>query len=610
MLVKRMVHRLDAMAIVVLIIFVALVSRLGYLQVVQGKYYEKLADGNRIKLMPIMAPRGIFYDRNGLPMVSNRPGFTITLVPISGPISNDVIYKLAAILGITPDEIFAKAKQHAGSFEPIRVKTDVGPDLVTKIEERRAELPGVVIEIQPIRNYVNNDLGAHVFGYVSEINEQELERRKEDGYRAGDIIGKFGLEKVYDQDIRGKDGGGQVEVDVTGRPVQVLGKKEPLPGHNLVLTIDYRIQKAAEQAIDEELLYLQTKTEYTNAKAAAAVVMNPKTGEILAMVSRPAFNPNLFNGGISVKDWNLINNNPFHPMDNKVISGEYPPGSTFKIVTGAAALELGKVTPEEKILDTGTHWIIPKGNAMGEALGWINFREALSKSDNVYFYEMGNRLGIDNLEKYARMFGLGAYTGINLPGESNGLVANRRYKEKVYGEDWYLSETFDASIGQGFQLATPLQMVSVMSQVANGGHRYKPYLVGKVLAPTGEVLKTYQPEEVGQVKVTGQTLALIRDSLREATLPGGTAAYIFGDFPVAIAGKTGTAENSHGDDHGLFVAYGPFEDPRVAVAVIIEQGGFGASSAVPVAKKIFEAAFNVNQVPIENGKVYKPQTPI
>lgn len=608
--VRRMVHRLDAMAIVVLLIFMALVSRLGYLQVLQGKYYEKLADGNRIKLMPVMAPRGVFYDRNGLPLVSNRPGFTITLVPISGPISDEVINKLAAILGITPEEIQTKVKQYAGSFEPIRVKTDVGPDLVTKIEERRAELPGVVIEIQPIRNYVNNELGAHIFGYVSEINEEELEKRKQDGYRAGDIIGKFGLEKVYDKELRGKDGGGQVEVDVTGRPVQVLGKKEPLPGHNLVLTIDYRIQRAAEQALDEQLHYLQTKTEYTNAKAASAVVMNPKTGEILAMVSRPAFNPNLFNGGISAKDWNLINQNPFHPMDNKVISGEYPPGSTFKIVTGAAALELGKVTPEEKILDTGTHWIIPKGNAMGEALGWINFKEALSKSDNVYFYEMGNRLGIDNLEKYARMFGLGTFTGINLPGESDGLVANRRYKERVYGEDWYLSETFDASIGQGFQLATPLQMVSIMSQVANGGHRYKPYLVGKVLAPTGEVLQTYEPEEVGQVKITDRNLTLIREALREVTLPGGTAAYIFGDFPVAIAGKTGTAENSHGEDHGLFVAYGPYEDPRVAVAVIIEQGGFGASSAVPVAKKIFEAAFNINQTPPESAKIYRAQTPI
>ena len=326
------------------------------------------------------------------------------------------------------------------------------------------------------------------------------------------------------------------------------------------------------------------------------------------MVSRPTFNPNAFNGGISSKDWKLLNENPHHPMDNKAIAGVYPPGSTFKIITGAAALELGKVTPEEKILDTGTHWIIPKGNAMGEALGWINFREALSKSDNVYFYEMGNRLGIDNLEKFARMFGLGAYTGINLPGESDGLVANRRYKEKVYGEDWYLSETFDAAIGQGFQLATPLQMAVVIGQVANDGQRYKPQLVSRITGPNGEVIKTFEPEKTGQVTLAESNWTLIQESLREVAQEGGTAATAFGDFPVAIAGKTGTSENSHGSDHGWFVGYGPYEDPRVAVAIIVEQGGFGSSSAVPIAKKIMEAAFNINQTPAEAAKIYRPQT--
>ncbi|HWR44635.1 penicillin-binding protein 2 [Sporomusa sp.] len=608
MLTKRLNGRLEILSLVMIFIFVALVSRLGYLQMAQGQYYGRLADGNRIRLIPIMAPRGVFYDRNGVMMVSNRPGFTVSLLPISGPVPDAVLDKLAGILNINVQEIKGKVSQHTGSFEPIRVKTDVGPDIVTKIEERRAELPGVVIEIQPLRNYVNNELAAHIFGYVSEINDVELEKRKTDGYKAGDIVGKFGLEKVYDKEIRGTDGGNQVEVDVSGRPVQVLGKKDPLPGHNLVLTIDYRVQKAAEAAIDEQLTYLQTKTEFTKAKAAAAVVLNPKTGEILAMVSRPNFNPNLFNGGISEKDWKLLNDNPYHPMDNKAISGEYPPGSTFKIITGTAALELGKVTPEEKILDTGTHWIIPKGNAMGEALGWINFREALSKSDNVYFYEMGNRLGIDNLEKYARMFGLGAFTGINLPGESDGLVANRRYKEKVYGEDWYLSETFDASIGQGFQLTTPLQMAMVISQIANGGHRYKPNLVSKITGTNGEVIKTFAPEEVGQVAISDRTLTLIRESLREVAQESGTAAAEFKDFPIAIAGKTGTAENSHGHDHGWFVAYGPYEDPRVAVAIIVEQGGFGASSAVPIAKKIMEAAFNINQTPTESAKTHRPQT--
>lgn len=608
MLAKRVNNRIEVLAIIIVLVFVALISRLGFLQVMQGKYYSGLADGNRIRLIPIMAPRGMFYDRNGVLMVSNRPGFTVSLLSITAPIPEEVIVKLAGILKMNPAEIHEKLKQHNGTFEPVRIKTDLGPDVVTKIEERRAELPGVVIEIQPIRNYIHNELAAHVFGYVSEINDEELERLKKDRYKSGDILGKFGLEKVYDRELRGIDGGGQVEVDVTGRPVNVLGKKETIPGKNLILTIDYRIQKAAEAAIDEQLRYLQTKTEFVNAKAAAAVAINPKTGEVLAMVSRPAFNPNLFAGGISVKDWKVLNENPHHPMDNKAISGEYPPGSTFKLVTGAAALELGKVTPEEKILDTGHHWIIPKGNAMGEALGWINFHEALSKSDNVYFYEMGNRLGIDNLEKYARMFGLGQATGIKLGGESDGLVANRRYKEKVYNEEWYLSETFDAAIGQGFQLVTPLQIAMLMGEVANGGHRYRPYLVSKITSANGEVLQSFGPEEVGKLEISSRTLTLIREALRDVALEGGTAAETFKDFPVPTAGKTGTAENSHGQDHGWFVCYGPYEDPRIVIAVIVEQGGFGAGAAAPIAKKMMEAAFNINQVVSDEARIYPPKT--
>lgn len=610
MLAKRLNNRLEVLSIVILLIFVALVSRLGYLQVVQGKYYGQKADGNRIRLVPTMAPRGIFFDRNGIALVSNLPGFTVSLLPVNGAISDEVIGKLADILQMNGEEIKAKLKQNNGKFEPVRIKANIGPDIVTKVEERRSELPGVVIEIQPIRSYVNNELGAHLFGYVSEINDEQLEKSKADGYKSGDIVGKFGLEKVYDRELRGTDGGDQVEVDVTGRPVNVLGKKDTVPGKNLVLTIDYRLQKAAETAIDEQLHYLQTKSEFRNAKAAAAIAMNPKTGEILAMVSRPTFNPNLFAGGISSKDWKMINENPNNPMDNKAISGEYPPGSTFKIVTGVAALELGKVTPEEKILDTGKHWIIDKGNAEGEALGWINFNQALAKSDNVYFYEMGNRLGIDNLEKYARMFGLGALTGINLPGESDGLVANKRYKEKNYGEDWYLSETFDAAIGQGFQLATPLQVAVMLSEVANGGHRYRPYLVSKIAGANGEVVKSFGPEELGQISISPSTLTLVRESLRDVALEGGTGAEVFRNFPVSIAGKTGTAENSHGSDHGWFIAYGPYEDPRIVVVVIVEQGGFGAGSAAPIAKKILETAFNINQAPVEAVKTYKTHTPL
>jgi penicillin-binding protein 2 len=593
------------MGVLVMLIFVALVSRLGFLQIVQGKHYEDLANGNRIRLIPIQAPRGIFYDRNGVQLVTNRPGFTVAFMLPAGQPEPQVLERLSQILGMKPEAILAKLEQRKGSFDPVRIKANVGPEIVAKIEERRNELPGVIIEIQPVRTYNNTTFAAHLFGYVSEINDAELEKRKSDGYKTGDIIGKFGLERVYDKELRGIDGGGQTEVNVSGRPVQVLGKKEPIPGQNLVLTIDYRIQKAAEMAVDETLKYLQTQTEFRNAHAASVVAINPKTGEVLAMVSRPAFDPNLFAGGISEKDWKLINENPFHPMDNKAISGEYPPGSVFKIVTGAAALELNKVTPEEKILDTGRHWLVDKGNAHGEALGWINFHDALAKSDNVYFYEMGNRLGIDNLEKYSRMFGLGAFTGINLPGESDGLVANRRYKEKVYGEQWYLSETFDAAIGQGFHLTTPLQQAQLIAQIASGGLRYRPYLVKQITAPDGKPIKTFEPEQVAKVDISTGNMDLIRKALREVALPNGTAGYLFLDFPVQVAGKTGTAENSHGSDHGWFVAYAPYEDPTIAVAVIVEQGGYGGSSAGIITKKVLEAAFNLNQDTTNAPKVFK-----
>ncbi len=584
-------NKLNKLFFIIILVFAILICRLAYLQIAHGAYFKLKSDNNRIRTMPLTAPRGLFYDRNGVPLVSNRPGFTVSLIPIAGPISDDVIIRLGGMLDMNPEEIRKKIEKQDNPLEPIRIKNNVTQDIVSKIEEHHNDLPGVVLEIQSIRNYIYNDLGAHIFGYVGEISENELEKKQAKGYKAGDIIGKFGLEGVWDKEIRGIDGGTQEEVDVAGRPVRMLGKKEPVLGNSLVLTIDANIQKVAEKAMDNQLNYLQKKMGKANAKAAAAVVMNPQTGEILAMVSRPTFDPNLFNGGISAKNWKTINDNPFNPMENRAIAGEYPPGSTFKIITSTAALELGKVTPEEKIFDGG--YYMSKSNALGEALGWLDFKTALAKSDNVYFYQMGERIGIDNLEKYARMYGLGDATGINLPGEATGLVASREYKEKVYHEDWYLSETLDAAIGQGFQLVTPLQAATVMSEVANGGHRYRPYLVSKIESPDGNTVKTFEPEEMGSVQISDRNLNLIRDGLHDVALPGGTAAYVFDGFPISIAGKTGTAENPHGDDHGWFVAYAPFDNPTVAVAVIVEQGGFGADSAAPIARKILEAAFNI-----------------
>ena len=579
--------RLKVLGWLSVLVIAVLIGRAGYLQIYDGEHYARLAEGNRIRIIPTMAPRGTFFDRNGELLVQNRPGFAVSIMPVMTKIDPVVTNRLSELLKVPVEEINKKIESHTG-FDPIRIKADVTPDIVTIIEEQKNNYPGVIIEVQPIRDYMNKEEAAHTYGYVSEINDVELEKKKAEGYKSGDIIGKFGLEKIYDKELRGENGGQQVEVDVTGKPVQIIGNKPPIPGDDLYLTIDKHLQTAAEKAVDEQLKLI-------HANAAAVVAMNPQTGEILAMVSRPAFDPNLFAHGISSKDWNKLNNNPYHPMDNKAITGEYPPGSTFKIITGTAALTEGVVTPSELIMDSGHHWIIPKGNAEGEALGLINFQQAMAHSDNVYFYEMGNRLGIDRLEKYARMFGLGKTTGIDLPYESDGLVANRRYKEKNFEDgDWYLSETFDAAIGQGFNLVTPLQAAMVMGEIAADGKRYRPHLVKRIVAPDGSTVKEFQPELLSTLDVRADVISLVQAGLHDVTKYG-TAAGIFRGFPIEIAGKTGTAENSHGRDHGWFVAYGPFANPDIVVAVIVEQGGFGSQSAVPIGRKVLEAWFGLDK---------------
>ena len=586
--------RLQFLSAVIVLIISVLIGRAGYLQVYDGELYARLAEGNRIRIIPAEAARGTFYDRNGELLVTNRPGFAVSLLPLTEPVSPEVIARVSKLINVPVDEIQRKIDAHVG-FDPIRIKSDVLPDIVTIIEEQKDDYPGVVIEVLPIRDYIYGEYAAHVFGYVSEINEEELERRKDEGYKSGYIIGKFGLERIYDKDVRGVNGGDQVEVDVSGRPVQLLGRQSPVPGNDLILTIDKHIQEVAEQAVDAQLAIV-------HAHAAAAVVMNPQTGEVLAMVSRPAFNPNLFAGGISTQNWNVLNNNPYHPMDNKAITGEYPPGSTFKIVTGTAALAEHKVTPQEKIYDAGQHWIIPKTNAAGEALGWINFQEAMAHSDNVYFYEMGNRLGIDALERYSRMFGLGERTGIDLPYEAEGLVPNRKYKADNYEDgEWYLSETFDAAIGQGFNLVTPLQAAMVMGEIAADGKRYQPHLVQRIVDVNGNTVREFQPKLLSELDVNPSIIRNVQDGLHQVTKIG-TAARVFAGFPIDIAGKTGTSENSQGRDHGWFVAYGPYVNPNIVVAVIVEQGGFGSVSAVPIGRKILEAAFHLDRPPQNIGK--------
>lgn len=570
-------------------IFVILICRLVYLQLVAGDYYHSLAEGNRLRAIPIAAMRGIMYDRNGQILVGSRPSFMVTYVPTKDSMTDAELKELSQLINQPEDKLREKIQKVKSAYVPTVLATDLTQDIVTKIEERRNELPGISVDVQPIRYYPYNEMAAQIFGYVGQIDEEDMKRLEgQEGVSNITQIGRAGLESYYDDILRGKDGGRQVEVDAAGSPVKEMERKNPVAGHNIHLTIDLNLQQAAEDAMNKQI------ANGIGTHGIAAVAIDPNTGAVLAMASRPAFNPNWFTRGITAKEWAQINDNPYHPMENRAIAGEYPPGSTFKLITGSAALELKKVTPDEMIFDSGRHWLVDMRNAGGEALGWINFTEALSKSDNVYFYEMGRRVGIEKLAEYARMFGMGKKTGIALRGEASGLVASEEYKKKNFGQDWYLGDTFNSAIGQGFQLVTPLQAAMIVSEVANGGIQYRPFIVNRIDNLDGTPYKIFAPEQIGTLSVSRSTLDLVREGMRNVTEEG-TAGSLFAGFPIQVAGKTGTAENFGGVDHGWFVAYAPYDHPRIVIAVLVEQGGYGGVASGPIVKMMLEEYFHLGE---------------
>ncbi|WP_028257125.1 penicillin-binding protein 2 [Veillonella montpellierensis] len=592
---KNKTGRFDVFVYVVIVVFLVLIARLVYLQIIEGEYYQSKAEGNRLRMVSMTAARGIMYDRNGQILVGSRPAYTVSIMPTGKEIDEKTLISLASLLKTIPDILKEKISSHKGGYEPIRLATDITMDVVTKIEEHHDEFPGVTIDVEPLRYYPYDSLASQLFGYVGEISEEELGEIKKNNpdslVNQGTILGRSGLEKMYDSVLRGTDGGKQLEVDASGRVVAEVGRKHTIPGDDIHLTIDLKLQKVAEEAVHKQISLL--RQQHIPAKGAAVVALDPNTGAVLAMVSSPEFNPNWFAQGITTQQWTQLNTDAGHPFDNKVISGEYPPGSPFKIVTGSAALDLKKVTPDEQIFDSGRHWLIDKRNAEGEALGWLDFNTALAKSDNVYFYEMGNRVGIDNLNKYAKYYGLGEKTGIKLYGEATGNLASPEYKRKVFDQDWYLGETFDAAIGQSFTLVTPIQMAVLMSEVANGGIRYQPYVVSRIDNADGTPAEIYGPKKIGTLPISKSVMDLVRNGLRDVTAEGGTAGEIFKGFPISVAGKTGTAENAAGKDHGWFVAYAPYDKPQIVVVALVEQGSFGAGSAGPIVRAILDAFFNV-----------------
>ena len=582
--------RLHTLLVVCLVLFTVLLGRMVYLQLWRGDYYAKQSDGNRLRQSRILAPRGIIYDSEGKELVNNLPGYAVVLQKQSS-YKPETLQRLSNLLQMPVAEINAKIKASENFYEPIMLKNNLDQQMVTKIEEQRRYMPEVMLSVQPIRNYPYHELGVHALGYVGEVSAYEIEQGLFKNITQGSLVGKAGLEKTYDKYLRGEDGAFMEEVDVAGNVVKHYDSVQPVHGKNLKLTLDYQLQKELEEFTDKHLAYLRNSGIAPGARAAAVIAIDPRNGAVRAMVSRPGYDPNWFVHGISSKNWNSINNDPNYPMNNKVITGEYPPGSTFKIVTGSAAFELKKVGLNEPIFDGGFHPMVPTmGNAGGEVLGWLTFIKALAMSDNVYFYELGYRVGIDNIEKYAHIFGFGERTGIDLEGESKGLVASKKVKREIWNEDWRLGDTFNAAIGQGFNLTTPIQLSVMLSIVANGGTKYQPYLVDSITNSDGSLFEKPKRAEGKHIDVSQQTIDYIRMGMSATTQEGGTASY-FAGLPKPIAGKTGTAENSHGRDHGLFVAYGPVDDPELVVVCIVEQGGFGSIAAGPIVYKAFEEFF-------------------
>lgn len=587
---RNRITRLHTLLVVCLVLFAVLLGRMVYLQLWRGDYYAKQSDGNRLRQSRILAPRGIIYDSEGKELVNNLPGYAVVLQKQSS-YKPETLQRLSNLLQMPVEEINAKIKASENFYEPIMLKNNLDQQMVTKIEEQRRYMPEVMLSVQPIRNYPYHELAVHALGYVGEVSSYEIEQGLFKNISQGSLVGKGGLEKTYDKYLRGEDGAFMEEVDVAGNVVKHYDSVQPIPGKNLKLTIDYELQKELETFTDKHLAFLRSSGIAPGARAAAVVAIDPRNGAVRAMVSRPGYDPNWFVHGISSKNWNSINNDPNYPMNNKVITGEYPPGSTFKIVTGSAAFELKKVGLNEPIFDGGFHPMVPTmGNAGGEVLGWLTFIKALAMSDNVYFYELGYRVGIDNIEKYAHIFGFGERTGIDLEGESKGLVASKKVKREIWDEDWRLGDTFNAAIGQGFNLTTPIQLSVMLSIVANGGTKYQPYLVDSIINSDGSLFEKPKRAEGKHIDVSQQTIDYIRMGMSATTQEGGTASY-FAGLPKPIAGKTGTAENSHGRDHGLFVAYGPVDDPELVVVCIVEEGGFGSVAAGPIVYKAFEEFF-------------------
>ena len=554
--------------------------RLFSLQIVKRGELYKLSEANRIQLFFDPAPRGIIYDRNGKVIVRNIGSFSVLFSPtnLTWEETEEILKKLNEILSLDYPSMLAKVRSSIRQpLNNILLAEKVPRPKVFCLAEEKVNLPGVNIEIEPKRHYLHRNFASHLLGHLGEIGPKELRALSGAGYRLGDIIGKSGVEKIYDNFLRGMSGGRQIEIDANGRRLRIINSVLPEEGDSLILTLDERIQKLCEDVLE--------------GKSGAICAIDPSSGEVLALVSKPDFDPNLFTERLSPSRSQQLFTDPGLPMFNRAIQSQYAPGSLFKIVTAIAALEEGAIDLDETLECRGSLRIGDREFKCWKERGHgrLDIVQAIAKSCDVFFYQLGLRVGGDKLAKYARMLGLAEKIGISLPSEARGLVPDSTWKKINFGEQWYPGDTANMSIGQGYLEVSPLQMASLISLVANGGVIYKPFIVKKIIDGEGNVIKTFQPKVMEKVKISSGTLSIVRRGLREAVLSGTSQVLKF--KRLSVAGKTGTAENPHGEDHAWFICYAPEEAPIIALAVLVEHGGHGASAAAPLARQILNGVF-------------------
>ncbi len=627
---------------IVILVFLIFALQMWRLQIAEGEYYRMLADRNRFRLMPIQAARGVIYDRHGRILVRNIPSFTVTIIPAYLPEDEQeemtILSRLSALLEIPISAATASAdpappqrglKEIVGEardtapYRPLTLKTNVDRDTVFIIEEEHLGLPGVLIEIEPIRQYPSAALTSHIIGYMGHIPGAQAELYTSQGYDPNsDKVGLTGVELTFEEELRGSKGFKYSEVDVAGREIRAVGDPQPsLPGHNLILTIDLDLQKFTEDALRQGMEEAEAYYgEASRVESGVAIVMNPQTGEILSFVSLPSYDNNLFASGISQEDWALLTEDPGKPLVNHAVSGQYPPGSAFKIVPAAAALEEGVINSKTTLNCEGTLWLPNKYfpddpelaqqfycwiHKYGRGHGWLNIIQGIAQSCDIFFYQVAGGLeefqglGLERLAEYAHAFGLGQPTGIDLPGEASGLVPTKKWKRLNYSESWATGDTYNVAIGQGFILVTPLQLLNATAAVVNGGTLYRPQIVYQITDADGVVTRPFTPEVLGEIPVSEENLALVREGLRAAVEWGtGWGANLEG---VAVAGKTGTAEypgppiddEGHLPTHAWFTAVAPAEEPEIALVIFVAGGGEGTITAVPIATDILRYYFDI-----------------